>query len=462
MLSFDPQIIIEKLRELPVAARYRVAFSGGLDSTVLLHALAAQRDQLPGPLQAIHVNHGLHPEAEAWQRQCEAVCRALGVKFVSEVVQVNVDKGGSLEAVARERRYAAFAKLMQPGDYLLLAQHLDDQLETFLLQALRGTGLAGLAAMPAAADFASGRLVRPLLDVTRAALSAWAHQQKLAWVDDPGNQELRFDRNYLRHEVLPRLKHRWPSAAETVARTARHCAEAMELLTIQAADDLKQYGIPDGYSLALQAVRDLSRPRAKQLLRHWLAQHGFVPPPAHKLEQVFTDILTAGSDRTPCLDWPGAELRRYRDRLYVQRPLPELPGSFRIRAGEYRDLGPGLGRLGLLPAETGIRAAACPDAGLQVSFRVGGELCQPAGQAHRRPLKKWLQELEVLPWMRTYLPLLKQGDELVGVAGLFTCDSWQALPGEPALRVVWEQAPMFLGENKKTADFEGESSPAAS
>jgi tRNA(Ile)-lysidine synthase len=118
--------------------------------------------------------------------------------------------------------------------------------------------------------------------------------------------------------------------------------------------------------------------------------------------------------------------------------------------------------LGLLPAETGIRAAACPDAGLQVSFRVGGELCQPAGQAHRRPLKKWLQELEVLPWMRTYLPLLKQGDELVGVAGLFTCDSWQALPGEPALRVVWEQAPMFLGENKKTADFEGESSPAAS
>jgi tRNA(Ile)-lysidine synthase len=461
MVKFDPYIVIDMLRSLPAAACYRVGFSGGLDSTVLLHLLSAQRDQLPGTLQAIHVNHGLHPDAGAWQRECEAVCRALDIEVTSRSVQVQAEKGESLEAMARARRYAVFAESMQPGDCLLLAQHLDDQLETFLLQALRGTGLAGLAAMPMIAAFASGLLVRPLLGVTREALSAWAHEQKLTWVDDPSNQELRFDRNYLRHEVLPRLKHRWPAAAETVSRTARHCAEALDLLTAQAAEDLKQYAAPDGRSLAMQAVRELPQPRAKQLIRYWLAQCGFMPPPAHKLAQVFTDMLTAGQDRIPNLEWPGAELHRYRDRLYVQPPLPKLPEPFLIRVGKYQELGPGLGRLALLPAETGIRAAACPDASLQVSFRSGGEHCQPAGQAHRRPLKKWLQELEVLPWMRAYLPLLKQGDELVGVAGLFTCEPWQALPDEAALRVVWEGAPKFLGDNKKTADFEGKSSPTA-
>lgn len=455
MVKFDPHSVVDLLRTLPAAPRYWVGFSGGLDSMVLLHALAAQRDKLPGELHAIHVNHGLHLDADAWQRECEAVCRALGVKLVAETVQVPGDRGSSLEAEARERRYAVYAAHLRPGDCLLLAHHRDDQLETFLLQALRGTGLAGLAAMPQVADFGAGHLVRPLLNVARDALTDWARERKLVWIDDSSNLDLKFDRNYLRHEVLPRLKQRWPAAAATVARTARHCAEALELLNAQAAQDLQRYGQAADGSLALEALRDLSRPRAKQLIRHWLAQAGLTPPPAHKLEQVFTDVLIARPDRVPCVNWPGTELRRYHDRLYAQAPLAALPEPFLLRAGEYRELGPGLGRLGLLPAADGIRFEACPEHGLQVVFRAGGEQCRPVGRAHHRPLKKWLQELDVLPWKRGCLPLLKRDNELVAVAGLFTCEPWQAQTGQPALRVVWEDAPVFLSDTKKTTDFEG-------
>ncbi|HEX6549795.1 MAG TPA: tRNA lysidine(34) synthetase TilS [Gammaproteobacteria bacterium] len=455
MVKFDPHNIVDLLRTLPAAPRYWVGFSGGLDSTVLLHALVTQRDQLPGELCAIHVNHGLHPDAEVWQRECEALCQTLNVELVVETVRVPLNQGTSLEAEARERRYAVYAAHLGPGDCLLLAHHRDDQLETFLLQALRGTGLAGLAAMPQVADFGSGRLVRPLLNVTREALADWARERKLIWIDDSSNLDLKFDRNYLRHEVLPRLKQRWPAAAETVARTTRHCAEALELLNTQAAQDLQDYGRMADGSLALQALRELSRPRAKQLIRYWLAQSGLTPPPAHKLEQVFTDVLAARPDRVPCVNWPGAELRRYHDRLYAEPPLAALPGPFLLRAGECRELGPGLGRLGLLPADTGIRAEACPDEGLQVVFRAGGEQCRPAGRTHHRPLKKWLQELGVLPWKRACLPLLKRDNELVAVAGLFTCEPWQAESGKPALRVVWEDAPTFLSDPKKTTDSEG-------
>lgn len=461
MVKFDPHTIVDMLHGLPAAAHYRVAFSGGLDSSVLLHALAVQREQLPGELCAIHVNHGLHPQADAWQRHCEMVCRRLDVGFAHRKLRVHADRGESLEAVARERRYAAFAELMQPDDCLLLAQHLDDQLETFLLQALRGTGLAGLAAMPPMAEFAHARLVRPLLRLPRDALLTWAREHELEWVDDPSNQDIRFDRNYLRHEVLPRLKQRWPAAAETVARTARHCAEALDMLTAGAADDLAHYAGSNPDTLGLQALRELPRPRAKYLIRHWLAQGGFEPPPAHKLEQVFTEMLSARADRIPCVDWSAVELRRYRDRLYAQARLPEVPESFLIRAGEYRELGPGLGRLGLVPAQEGIQSGACPAAGLQVSFRAGGEVCRPAGKAHHRPLKKWLQELGVLPWMRPYLPILGDGSDVIAVAGLFICEPWRAQPGQPGLRLIWERSPRFLGDDKKTADSEADDVPAA-
>ncbi|MGH8279119.1 MAG: tRNA lysidine(34) synthetase TilS, partial [Gammaproteobacteria bacterium] len=233
-MIFGPEQLFESLRGLPAAQRYWVGFSGGLDSSVLLQALARLRPRLGGELHAVHVNHHIHRDSGEWQAHCRAQCAALGVALVCRDVQVVPAHGESLEAVARERRYHVYRELLEVSDLLLLAHHEDDQLETFFLQALRGAGVRGLAAMPRLAACGAGQLARPLLGFTRAELRVWAEAQGFPWLEDPANTELRFDRNYLRAQVLPVLKVRWPAAAETVSRSARHCAEAAELLAAQA------------------------------------------------------------------------------------------------------------------------------------------------------------------------------------------------------------------------------------
>lgn len=431
------------LRGLPAAQRYWAAYSGGLDSTVLLHALARQREALGGELRAVHVNHHIHPCSDDWQQHCQRVCAQLGVPLDCRSTEVNPAKGESLEAVAHERRYAVFRELLRAGDMLLLAQHRDDQLETFLLQALRGAGLRGMAAMPVLAVCGAGQLARPLLGFTREELQAWARYQSLDWLEDPSNSDTRFDRNYLRHEILPRLKQRWPAAAETVSRSARHCGEALELLASRAVEDCHQCADSQGRRLAAVALRKLDAARTRNLLRFWLERLGLPSPPAHKLEQILTEVLAAGADRNPCVTWEGAELRRYRQYLYAMPPLPVAPVmELLLLPGMELDLGTGLGSL-LLEATEGesLKAAACPAEGFRVRFRSGGEVCRPAGQAHRRPLKKWLQEFRIVPWMRERLPLIYAGDELAAVAGLFVCAPFAAGKHESGLRVQWRLHP---------------------
>ena len=441
-MSFSPAKLLDTLRRLPKVSRYRVALSGGLDSTVLLKACVEIRAEL-GSLDAIHVNHNLQPDAEAWARHCETLCRSLDVPLQGLSVVVGLAPGASLEAVAREVRYDAFRELMQPGDMLLLAQHADDQLETFLLQALRGAGVRGLSAMPECAEWQGGWLARPLLREQRADLEAWARARGLSWIEDPSNDDTGLDRNYLRHEVLPRLKARWPAAADTISRAAAHCAEAEATLSALAAEDWRRLG--GGSTLPVTALDELGEARARHLLRHWLGLRGLPLPSAHKLAEILAQAR-AGDDRNPCIDWPGAEVRRYGDRLYAQAPLPPVPREFQLRPGRFTGLGEGLGSLGLVPAAgEGIRAALCGPEGLRVAFREGGESCRPAGRAHGRPLKKWLQEMHVLPWLRGRLPLLYSSDaaggELLAVAGLFACEPHAARPGEAGLRIEWRDHP---------------------
>ncbi|MBU6420706.1 MAG: tRNA lysidine(34) synthetase TilS [Gammaproteobacteria bacterium] len=442
-MGFDPDKLLNLLRGLPAAQRYWVAYSGGLDSSVLLQALAQQKSALAGELRALHINHHIHSDSDAWQQHCERCCAQLRVPLECRGVEVSPAKGESLEAVARTARYASYRALLGAGDLLLLAHHQDDQLETFLLQALRGAGLRGLAAMPMLADCGAAQMARPLLGFSREELRKWAEQQRFDWLEDPSNADTRFDRNYLRHVILPPLKQRWPAAAETVSRGARHCGEALELLIGQAAEDWKQCASGDGQTLAVVSLRKLGVPRVKNLLRYWLEKLELPLPPARKLEQVFAEVLAAGADRNPCLSWEGAELRRYRQRLYALAPLPEAPaGEFRLLPGHAQDLGMGLGSLQLQAAEgEGLKAAACPEDGLRVRFRAGGEVCRPAGRAHRRPLKKWLQEFAVLPWMRECLPLIYAGEELAAVAGLFVCAPFAAGRHEPGLRIHWHGHP---------------------
>ncbi len=441
-MEFTPAYLADRLCGLPPAPRYWVAFSGGLDSAVLLHALARQQVRLGAELRALHVNHHLNPKSDDWERHCAQICAVLPVPLDCRSVRVTTATGESLEAAARNERYAVFRELLREGGMLLLAHQRDDQAETFLLQAFRGAGLRGLAAMPALAACGSGHLARPLLAFSRAQLRTWAEAEKLTWLEDPSNTDIRFDRNYLRQQVIPVIRRRWPAAAETVTRSARHCAEAAELLATVAAEDWERHAGGKISALPLHVLHELGKARAKNLLRHWLGKLGLPLPPAHKLEQIFSELLPARADRNPCITWRGAEVRRYHRRLYALAPLPDPPGEFLLQPGAARTLSPGLGTLRLaVTGGAGIRLANCPLQGVRISFRPGGEICQPAGRAHRRPLKKWLQELEVVPWMRARLPLVYIGDELAAVTGLFVCAPFAAGEDEPGLRIEWQSHP---------------------
>ncbi|MDX1443418.1 MAG: tRNA lysidine(34) synthetase TilS, partial [Gammaproteobacteria bacterium] len=272
-MKFSPEALLSQL-DLPAATqRVVVAYSGGLDSTVLLHALARLGEQLPGPLVALHIDHSLQADSPRWAEHCREVALSLGVDFSLLKILVDPAPGASVEAAARDGRYAAFAEFLEKGDVLLTAQHADDQAETFLLQALRGAGVAGLAAMPRERELGAAMHLRPLLDWTRVELEAWAVGQELDWLDDPSNADDRFDRNFLRNRVLPELRERFPGMAATLSRSAGHCADASEILAEEAAQMLVTSGGREGF-LPLAALESLSTARQRLLLRHWLAENG--------------------------------------------------------------------------------------------------------------------------------------------------------------------------------------------
>jgi len=410
-----------------------VSLSGGLDSSVLLVALARVRAR---PLRAIHVDHGLHPDAAMWSAHSVALAARCGV--ACEVVRVNATaaRGESPEAAARVARYAALAGRLSAGEALLTAHHGDDQLETVLLQWLRGGGLRAVAGMRPVAPFADGWRVRPLLGFTRNDLEEWARGQGLEWLEDPSNADPRFDRNFLRLAVLPVLRSRWPAAARTVGRVAAQAAEALDLEAALAAEDLA--GLTVGDTLVLARLELLPPSRQRLALRAWLRARGIDPPPAATLESLRRDMLAAAPERLPETRWPGAVVRRYRGRLHAaQESAPAQPwqaGSW--SPGTEFSLGDH-GRLALLPTTgDGLSRVRLPGP-LTVTARPPGASFRPAGGAHRRELRKWLQEQGVLPWQRASLPCICAGDEIVAVGDLACGGALAAAPGEPAWRVVW-------------------------
>ena len=310
-----------------------VAISGGLDSSVLLHAMAALSRARPFRLRALHVDHGLQPESAAWAEACRGHCDAAGIELGVVSLGLDVPRGSSIEAAAREARYAALAAELAVGERLLTAHHRDDQLETVLIQLLRGAGVAGLAAMPARARLGAGWQLRPLLDVDRATLRAYADSHAVAWHEDPMNEALRFDRGWLRARVLPAIQEHWPAASATVARSAAHCAEATRLLAEVAATDAQ--AVLDEGRLSLPALGGLTRERQVNLVRWWLRSQGLRAPPAARLVAAMPDFLCARRDGAPCMRWEGGELRRYRGRLYAMPGGADRSRQRQIdRAGE--------------------------------------------------------------------------------------------------------------------------------
>jgi len=443
--SFGPQWLQRRLSELlpnfPDVALC-VAFSGGCDSTALLAALAG----LPRPpraLRALHIDHRLQPHSRRWSWHCRRIARRLRVPLSVRTANIARVRGESLEATARTARYRLLGAALAEGEVLLTAHHQDDQLETVLLQLLRGAGAAGLAAMPALAPFGSGLLVRPLLSVPRAALGDWVRAQGLTWVEDESNAQLRPDRNYLRARVLPVVRARWPSAAATVSRSARHLAEAQRLLDALAEADAGRAS--SGPMLSAKVLRRLPPERRRNALRFWISAAGFLAPPASRLDEIAGALLAAREDAQPLIAWEGAAVQRQGDLLVLRGGggagastphLPELTWHWRRRRAQI--LPPPFGALVLEPDARGPLDLDALGPTLVLRERRGGERLRPVRGGPRRTLKQLLQEARVPPARRAQLPLLFDGGRLIGVADLWLDESVQAhAASRRRARLLW-------------------------
>lgn len=410
-------------------ARRIVACSGGLDSSVLMAALARlhAEDGLPAP-RALHVDHGLHPDSARWAECAVQRCRERGVACrVVAVAVLRSDAG--LEADARHARYGAFADALSEDDVLLLAHHRDDQAETVMLRLLRGSGPAGLAGMPVRRRLGRGWLLRPLLDIDRSNLEQAARELGVVASEDPSNAALRQDRNFLRHEILPRLAERWPGYRRALSRTAQLCHEQDKALAelLGPAPELMPVAALQG-SPETAAVR----------LRHWLAAAGVTMPARIRLREILTQS-SARDDASVRVDLGGVSVRRFAGALHLvddHRPEPartsviwQPPGSLQLAHGTLAATAVG---------DAGLRQV---EAGYEIRFRQGGERLRPAGRRGRRSLKDLLQEASIPPWERDRLPLLHVDGELVAIADLYVAEGWQARPGEPGWSVTWQPRP---------------------
>ncbi|MGX5027356.1 tRNA lysidine(34) synthetase TilS [Enterobacter asburiae] len=412
-----------------------VGFSGGLDSTVLLHRLKLWRDQDPDvQLRAMHIHHGLSPHAEEWVAHCEALCAALAIPLIVERVTL-AEEGLGIEAQARKARYAAFTAALRPGEALVTAQHLDDQCETFLLALKRGSGPAGLSAMAERSEFAGTTLLRPLLGETRASLEAWAREHQLSWIEDESNQDDSYDRNFLRLRVLPLLSERWPHFTDATARSAMLCAEQETLLDELLSEELTEL-ISEDRALAIAPLEAMSPVRRAALLRRWLASHHAAMPSRAMLSRIWVEVAQARADASPCVYLNGFEVRRYKGELWWIKSTPSLtdavldwlsPEAPLVLPGE-------AGRVCLTPS--GHVRLPEPGEPVTVRFKAGGML-HIAGRNGGRKLKKIWQECNVPPWLRDTTPLLFYGETLIAAAGVFiTEEGWT----EEGVRFEWQKA----------------------
>ncbi|ALI05087.1 tRNA lysidine(34) synthetase TilS [Pseudomonas sp. FW306-02-F02-AA] len=406
--------LLKRLAPWHTAPTWRVAFSGGLDSTVLLHLLAqlAKKHSLP-ELKAIHIHHGLQAAADAWPGHCQTVCDALGVPL--EVIHVQVQPGASLERAAREARYGAFVEATQTNELLLTAQHQNDQAETLLFRLLRGAGVRGLSAIPSQRPLGSGFLLRPLLEVSRAELEAYAVEHRLSWIEDPSNADQQFSRNYLRQQIFPALTQRWPQAVATIARSAAHLSEAQGLLDDLAEMDLAPaatvsefdwLGVP---SLEMAALETLSAARQRNALSHWLAPLTRMPDSDHW--SGWENLRDAATDARPIWRLADGELHRANGRIWW------LSGHW-LNRPEPAPLWPDPSLALLLPNNGRVTFSGTIPAGvLSVRYRQGGEIMHLPGRGHR-DLKRLLNESGLPLFARGRLPLLFCNEQLLAVANL--------------------------------------------
>lgn len=404
-----------------------IALSGGLDSCVLLHSLVALN--LPVTLHALHINHQISPNANTWQAHCADMCARLNIAFTAVKVDVK-NSGRGIEDAAREARYAVFEQHIKSGDYLLTAHHADDQAETLLLRLMRGTGPRGLAAMAQQRSLGQGTLFRPLLNFSRAELEDYARAQGLSWINDESNADDHYDRNYLRNQVMPLLRERWPAFAGKWQQTAELCAANESLIEELAAQDLVLADFKPalvGTSINLAYIESLSVARRHNLIRTWLRGQGLSTPEQQHLQQIEQQIIGGRQDAETQVTWGDVSLRVYRQRIYALPlvDLPLVPDSPLVFAPTI-SLPVGF-QFAFEHLESSDKPLLNPNLpNLHLRFRQGGERCRPAGRAHSQTLKRLLQDYGVEPWLRESLPLVYSNDDLVAVADLWICEGFQA------------------------------------
>jgi len=428
-------ILREDLRITPDTECF-VAYSGGMDSHVLLHALAALRASEPWRISALHVDHSLQPKSAEWAEHCAQVCTDLVVPYRATRVSVRHVADHGLEDAARRARYAALAEMLPPDGVLLTAHHRNDQAETLMLQLLRGSGVAGLAAMPTIAPFANGRLARPLLGFERAALADYARTHGLHWIEDASNFDTGRARNFLRHRIWPVLSERWPASVDRVATAAGHAAETSRLLDDLAQLDRDATADEEG-KLRIPILMALSPERQGNLLRFWIREETGASPPEKRLRELMRQILTVSRTQHASVTWGSVTVRRYRDCLSLHRAssgvdknwealwdpatVLEIPGAnWRLRAQP--------------TAGSGLARERIAGSALRVCFRQGGE--QLLFRGHHRSLKKLFQEAGVPPWERRIIPLIYLDGELIAVGDRWVSDSFAAAPDAAGLALT--------------------------
>ncbi len=416
-----------------------LAFSGGLDSAVLLHLLVETNKTLPFQLRAQHVHHGLSKNADAWATFCKDICANLNIPITISKVKINKNNGLGLEATAREARYKAL--LESEADFILLAHHQDDQAETLLLQLARGAGVKGLAGMGSV----NNKLLRPLLDVPRSALEMYAKQHNLAWIEDESNLDTKFDRNFMRHEILPELERQYPAIKQTISRAAQHMAEADVLLDELAEIDVKEC-LLNSQQLQLVPLAKLSSARVSNALRWWLLQNNCDAPSTAQLQQISQQLFHAKSDANVKIKLSASLiLRRFQGSAYLLKHVQEGDAEYWRSAfslpwqGEKTIILPDQSRLFFSEKlGEGIATRHVENGQLNIRYRHGGETLKPEENRPNRSLKSLFQSSNIPPWQRERLPLLFVNDELAMLPNIAVAAALKAKPDELGLFIKWQ------------------------
>ena len=410
-----PEIILSAIPSQ--TERIFIAYSGGIDSHVLLHLFASQ-NEIKSKITAVYVHHGLQQEADAWEKHCQLVCLDLGVRY--KCLKVNAQKsiGQSPEEAARDARYHVLKSLLAKNDVLFLAQHREDQMETVLLQLFRGAGVQGLSGMPMAIDFGSGTMCRPLLDVSKTDIENYAVCNNLEWIEDPSNKSDEFDRNYLRNQILPQLKQRWPALEKTIARSARHCASNHSVTQGLAQALLNQLFDATDCTLNIRQLLELDVNKQHLVLRQWFANQKLRMPSEKNLKRILTEVVTAKVCGNPEVHGTDYCIRRYRDKLYCltscrnDKALQEMSWPMGQRQLKLND-----GKvLTLTEGIQGISKTIWLESQVTVKFRKGSEKIRLPGRKGRHTLKKLYQEKAIPPWLRHNIPLIYLNDQLAAIA----------------------------------------------